>query len=74
MLETLGSIVFLVVVTIYIYAGNEAINYIKVNIMGVRAEIYNDTIGYYGQKIFMAAAFGWAAIPIALIHKNFIAK
>ena len=71
MLSTIFGIALLV---FYLYFGYTSIDYIKANIMGIKAEIYNDNINYYGQKLCMAALFGWAAIPIAFIHKNFIAK
>ena len=41
---------------------------------GVSAEYYTDTIAFYGQRLVFAAMLGWAAIPIAFIHKTFIAK
>ena len=70
----LSTIFGTALIILYLYFGYTSINYIKANLMGVRAEVYTDTIAYYGQKLCMAALFGWAAIPIAFIHKNFIAK
>ena len=63
-----------ILTVLYLGFGYWAVQYVKVNIMGVTAEYYTDTIAFYGQRLFFAALLGWAAIPIALIHKNFIAK
>lgn len=70
----MGEIIMFIVIGIYLILGDQAIYYIKTNIMGVRAEYYSDTIAYYGQRAIFAAMLGWAAIPIAFIHKNFIAR
>ena len=68
------EILMWLIIAIYLGFGYWAVQYIKVNIMGITAEYYTDTIAFYGQRLFFAALLGWAAIPIALIHKNFIAK
>ncbi len=70
----MSQIIMFIVIGIYLYLGDKAIYYIKANIMNVRAEYYSDTIGYFGQRAIFAAMIGWAAIPIAFIHKNFISK
>lgn len=67
------EIILFALIFVYLYLGDRAIYYFKVNVMGVRAEIYGDTINYIGQRAIKAAIFGWAAIPAAFIHKNFIA-
>ena len=68
------EILMMLLIAVYLGFGYWAIQYIKVNIMGVTAEYYTDTIAFYGQRLVFAAMLGWAAIPIAFIHKTFIAK
>ena len=68
------EILMMILIAVYLGFGYWAIQYIKVNIMGVTAEYYTDTIAFYGQRLVFAAMLGWAAIPIAFIHKTFIAK
>ena len=68
------EILLMLFIAVYLGFGYWAIQYIKVNIMGVTAEYYTDTIAFYGQRLIFAAMLGWAAIPIAFIHKTFIAK
>ena len=68
------DILMMLLIVVYLGFGYWAIQYIKVNIMGVTAEYYTDTISFYGQRLIFAAMLGWATIPIALIHKTFFAK
>ncbi|MBR0288680.1 MAG: hypothetical protein IJQ82_06855 [Selenomonadaceae bacterium] len=63
-----------ILTVLYLGFGYWAVQYVKVHILGITREWTNDLIAFYGQRIFFAALLGWAAIPIALIHKNFFAK
>lgn len=63
-----------ILIVLYLGFGYWAVQYIKVHILGITSEWTNNLIAYYGQILCIAAAVGWAAIPIALIHKNFFAK
>ena len=48
--------------------GWKANNYLKYHLLNVRAEIYYDTGNHYIRKFFLAALFGWATIPLAILH------
>lgn len=64
----------LILIVLYLGFGYWAVQYIKVHILGITSEWTNNLIAYYGQILCIAAAVGWAAIPIAIIHKTLIAK
>ena len=71
----MSQIILYVLFLVYAYFADKAIYYVKANIMGIRGEVvYGSLITYYGQRIVWAFVLGWAAIPIELIHKTFIAK
>lgn len=71
----MSQIILYLLFFVYAYFADQAISYVKANIMGIRGEVvYGSLITYYGQRIVWAFVLGWAAIPIALIHKNFIAR
>lgn len=64
----------LILIVLYLGFSYWAVQYVKVHILGITEEWTNNLIAFYGQRIIFAAILGWAAIPIALIHKTFIAK
>ncbi len=66
--------IFFILLLSYMYFADKAVYYVKVNLLGLRDEYYTDTINYIGRRAVFAFVMGWAAIPIALIHKNFIAN
>lgn len=68
------EILMWLLIVVYLGFGYRAVQYIKVNILGITAEWTNNLIAYYGQVLCIAAAVGWAAIPIAIIHKAIRAK
>lgn len=71
----MSQIILYLAFFVYAYFADKAIYYIKTHILGQVGEVvYGSLIAYYGQRIVWAFVLGWAAIPIALIHKNFIAK
>ena len=74
MLDMLGGILFFIVFGAYIYFGDKAIYYIKYHILNTRAEIYGNTGDYIMGRIIWALLLGWAAIPLALIHNNFLRR
>ena len=63
-----------ILTVLYLGFGYWAVQYVKVYILNITAEYADSIITLYGQRLFLAALVGWLAIPIALIHKNFIAK
>ena len=67
-MEALGGILSIVLILVYIYAGDKAIYYLKYHFLGVRAEIYGDTGNYLLSRFIWSAILGWAAIPVAAIH------
>lgn len=58
----------LIVFLIYEVMGWKANNYLKYHLLNVRAEIYYDTGNHYIRKFILAALFGWATIPLAILH------
>lgn len=58
----------IILLFMYIYAGDKAIYYLKYHFLGVRAEIYGDTGNYILSRFIWSVILGWAAIPIAVLH------
>jgi len=64
----------LILILIYVYAGDKANYYLKYHLLGVQAEIYGNTGDYILSRFIWAAILGWATIPIAILHNTFIRK
>ena len=73
-MDTIASMFLLLLIGAYLYFGDKAIYYLKYHVLGVRGEVYSDTINYIGQRAVFAAMFGWAAIPLAILHNVLFAK
>ncbi|MBR1647184.1 MAG: hypothetical protein IJ685_10460 [Selenomonadaceae bacterium] len=69
-MELIGIILILV----YIYAGDKANYYLKYHLLNVRAEVYGDTGDYVMSRFIWSAILGWATIPIAALHYFFTNK
>lgn len=71
----MSQVILYLLFFVYVYFADQAISYVKANILGIQSElVYGSLITYYGQRIVWAFVLGWAAIPIALIHKTFFSK
>lgn len=66
------DVIGLIFLLLYIYLGDKANYYLKYHLLGRRAEIYSDTGNYLLSRAIWGALFGWATIPIALLHKIFL--
>ncbi len=55
-------------ILIYTILGMIAVKYVKANIFGVVAEYTNSLYNLFVKNIVWGMAFGWLAIPVALIH------
>ena len=62
----------IILILVYVYAGDQANYYLKYHIMGVRAEIYGNTGDYTLNRVIWAAILGWATIPLAILHYAFV--
>ena len=62
----------IILILVYVYAGDKANYYLKYHIMGVRAEVYSNTGDYTLNRFIWAVILGWATIPIAILHYVFI--
>ena len=73
-METIGAIFCLLLIGVYLYAGDAAIQYLKYHVLGIRIEMSSNLIDYIGNRAIFAAIFGWAAIPLALLHRTFFGQ
>ena len=62
------EILQVVMICLYVYAGDKSIRYLKYHLLHVEAEIYTDTAKYITSRFIWGAILGWATIPIAAIH------
>lgn len=73
-MDTILGLVFLLLIGLYLYAGDAAIQYLKYHVLGIRIEVSSNIIDYIGNRAIFAAMFGWAAIPLALLHRTFFGQ
>lgn len=59
----------IILLIIYTVLGYKSIRYIKANIMHISSELVFNLPLYYGKQILTGLFFGWATIPVMLIHK-----
>jgi len=74
MLDSILGFFGLILVAVYLYAGDKANYYCKYHLLNVRAEVYGNTGDYIVYRIGWAAILGVITIPIALLHYNFVLK
>ena len=64
----------MILILVYVYAGDKANYYLKYHVLGVQAELYDNTGDYIVSRAIWGAILGWATIPIAILHNTFIRK
>ena len=65
------ELISIILILVYIYAGDKANYYLKYHLLNVRAEVYGDTGNYLMSRFIWGAILGWATIPIAVLHYFF---
>lgn len=60
-----------ILLLVYLFAGDQANQYLKYHILNVRAEVYSDTNDFILSRLIWAGVLGWATVPIAILHKIF---
>ena len=61
-------------VLFYVYVGDKANYYLKYHVLGMRAEIYSNTLYYIMKRGFWSVFLGWATIPLSLLHYLLLGK
>lgn len=73
-MDTILGLFGLVLLGVYVYAGDKANYYLKYHLLNQTAEFYSNTGDYIVGRIIWATILGWATIPMALLHYNFLSK